>query len=57
MDLEHWAQALLAQIRERRDELAALAPWLPLFGGPRNRTIRRPGPSDAKGCWKPFAES
>src|SRR5271166_3490889 len=33
---QHWSQALVTQIREQRDELAALAPWLPLFNEPQN---------------------
>ena len=47
---QHWAQALVAQIRERRDELAALAPWLPLFGEPRNKNDQAAPPEDPKGC-------
>ena len=31
-EAEIWARALLAQIQERRSELAALAPWLSIPG-------------------------
>ena len=53
---QHWAQALVAQIRERRDELAALAPWLPLFGEPRNKNDQAAPPEDPKGCWNSVGE-
>ena len=49
--------ALVAQIRERRDELAALAPWLPLLGEPRIRTIKRPRPRTPRDAGTPLAES
>jgi len=48
-DSQGWAQALVAQIRERRDELAALAPWLPLFGEPQNKDDQAARPDNAKG--------
>ena len=45
-----WAQALVAQIQERRDELAKLAPWLPLFGEPRHNDDQTARPDNAPEC-------
>ena len=44
-----WAQALVAQIRERRDELATLAPWLPLFSEPQSKDDQAARPDNAQG--------
>ena len=44
-----WAQALVSQIRERREELATLAPWLPLFGEPPSRNDQTARPENDRG--------
>ena len=38
----------MAQIQERRDELAKLAPWLPLFGEPRHNDDQTARPDNAQ---------
>ena len=42
-------------MRERRDELAELAPWLSLFGEPRNKNDQAAPPDNPKGCWNSVA--
>src|SRR5208282_5564737 len=53
---QHWAQALVAQIREQRDELAALAPWLPLCGETQDQDDHAARTDNAKRCLNSVGE-
>jgi cyclic beta-1,2-glucan synthetase len=50
LEPEHWAGRLLFQIRERREELAAMAPWLSRL------TVRTPGDGPDAGADDPGDE-